>query len=66
MNEFVGTYGIGDFTNLADIDGDVWAEFGVVSQPAWAFINDDGSVETRLGGLGLDGITEAAQQLIDG
>lgn len=65
MNEFVDTFGIDNFTNLADESGDVWSAFGIAVQPAWAFINDDGSVDTRLGALGLGGITDAAQQLID-
>lgn len=38
-----------DLINLADTDNSVWERYGVFSQPIYAFIDDDGSVEvTRL------------------
>jgi len=43
----------------------VWREFGVVSQPAFAFIDDDGTVETRLGAMGVEGLTERINALIE-
>lgn len=44
MRAFVAKYGLG-FTNLADVDGSVWQHFGVTTQPAFAFIGKDGSVD---------------------
>ena len=41
----------------------IWERYGVVSQPAFAFINDDGTVETNIGAMGLEGLTEAAEAL---
>ena len=37
--------GVGGFPHIADEDNAVWAAFGVTSQPRFAFIDDDGSVE---------------------
>lgn len=44
MQNFVTRYSLG-FTNLADLDGSVWRQFGVTIQPAFAFIGPDGSVD---------------------
>ncbi|GAC1401751.1 MAG: protein disulfide oxidoreductase [Mycobacterium sp.] len=44
MQNFVAKYGLG-FTNLADLDGSIWRQFGVTIQPAFAFISPDGSVD---------------------
>lgn len=45
MKEFVATYKMGGFTQLADLDASVWRKFGVTNQPAFAFVAPDGSVE---------------------
>lgn len=49
---------------MSDAQRDVWAEFGVRSQPAWAFIDDDGTVEVHRGSLGESGLNERIDQLI--
>ena len=41
----------------------MWASYGVVSQPAFTFVNDDGTVETRVGALGKDGLIEKIEAL---
>lgn len=51
MQEFVDKYGIGIFTNIADVDGAVWQHFGVTAQPAFAFVSADGSVDVVRGAL---------------
>lgn len=45
MQDFVRQYGLGSFQHLADTDAAVWRHFGVVEQPAYAFIKADGTVE---------------------
>ncbi len=45
MKDFVSQYKMGSFTHLADVDASVWRRFGVTSQPAFAFIGTDGSVQ---------------------
>lgn len=45
MAAFVSKYQANSFTHLADVDGAVWRQFGVSTQPAFAFIGADGSVD---------------------
>jgi peroxiredoxin len=40
------------FPSLRDDDGSLFAQFGVVSQPAWVFVAADGTAETVQGALG--------------
>ena len=37
----------------------------MVSQPGWAFIDDDGATTTVVGGLGADGIAENLEALTE-
>ncbi|CAN5752710.1 hypothetical protein BH24ACT5_BH24ACT5_25460 [soil metagenome] len=64
MDEFVADTGTGGLTHVADLDGSIWSAFGVFAQPAFAFINDDGSVETFVGGLGEDALVERIDELL--
>lgn len=51
MRAFVDRHDL-QLTNIADIDGEVWEQFGVVAQPAWVFIDRDaGTVDRVLGAL---------------
>jgi thiol-disulfide isomerase/thioredoxin len=52
MREFVRDYRVGAFVHLADLDGSLWRRFGVVRQPATAFIDASGSVDVVRGSLG--------------
>ena len=63
--EWVTENGVDGFDHIADADGSVWQEFNVTTQPAFAFINDDGEVETRLGKMGLGSLTDRITQLIE-
>ena len=63
MNTFVADTGISNFTQLADPDAEVWSVFGVASQPAFAFISADGSIDVVQGSLGKDEILERAANL---
>ena len=65
MVDFVDETGVGGFEHLIDADGIIWSELGVFDQPAFAFVDDDGSVEVFVGALGEDGLTERLQALID-
>ncbi|MEK9525347.1 MAG: hypothetical protein VWZ83_02980, partial [Acidimicrobiaceae bacterium] len=51
MEAFVADTGVDTFPHVTDIDGDVWEFYGIGSQPAFVFINDDGTFDTRLGSL---------------
>ena len=63
MNTFVSDTGIENFSQLADPDAQVWSVFGVASQPAFAFISADGSVEVVQGSIGKDESLERAATL---
>lgn len=51
MKDFVAETGVGGFQHLADVDGEIWARFGVTSQPAMAFISSDGEVKVVPGAM---------------
>ena len=42
---------IDGFAHIADLDGSVWARFGVVRQPASVVVAADGSVTSHMGHL---------------
>ena len=63
MNTFVSDTGIENFSQLADPDAEVWSVFGVASQPAFAFISADGTVEVVQGSIDEDEILERAATL---
>jgi len=63
MRAFTAEYGVEGFEHIVDADGTLWQNFDVFSQPAFAFINDDGTVETVAGAMGKQGILDAANEL---
>ena len=64
IEAFVADTGVDTFPHAADLDGDVWEFYGIGSQPAFVFINDDGTFDTRLGSLDQDGLTKRVEQLL--
>ena len=64
IEAFVADTGVDTFPHAADIDGDVWEFYGIGSQPAFVFINDDGTFDTRLGSLDEDRLTERVERLL--
>ncbi len=63
MRAFVDETGTGVFEHAIDADGSIWQQFGVVSQPAYAFISPDGSVETFTGSLPPADLQQATEEL---
>lgn len=57
-------FGVDGFEHAIDGSGQVWQSFGVRSQPAFAFIDDDTTVDVRVGQLGIDGMSAAIEELI--
>ena len=64
MLVFVNDTGVSGFPHIADEDGEVWGTYGVTSQPAFVFINDDGTAELLVSSLGLDSLTERVEALV--
>jgi hypothetical protein len=63
MEAFVDNLGVDAFPHAIDGDGSIWAQFDVVSQPAFAFIDDDGTITVHNGGLGIDGLSSRIEEL---
>lgn len=52
MEDFVARHGLSDMVNIADVDGQIWEQFGVVAQPAWVFLDAEaGTGERVLGAI---------------
>lgn len=62
MRGFVDTYDL-DFTNIADTEAEVWARFGVTSQPSYAFISADGTVDVVPGALSASALKAKIAEL---
>ena len=45
MHEFTDSTGTGTMAHVVDGDGSVWSEFGVTTQPAFALVDPDGTVD---------------------
>ncbi|MGD9702884.1 MAG: thioredoxin domain-containing protein [Ilumatobacteraceae bacterium] len=64
MRDFVSDTGTEGITHLDDSSGEIWASYEIYGQPAYAFITDDGRLETYVGSLGGDGLADIIDQLI--
>ncbi len=58
MREFVADTGTERLTHVADTDGAIWRQFGVVAQPAYAYVSPDGQSEVFVGALDEDDLRE--------
>ncbi len=47
---FIERHGI-TFPTISDTDGEVYAQFGVPYQPAWVYLDTDGTSRVRRGSL---------------
>lgn len=65
MQDFIEKYSAGEFTQLADTSGMVWAKFGVTQQPAFAFVKPGGQVEVVRGTLSEGELTKRLAGLSD-
>lgn len=64
MQDFIDRHGVDAFPHLVDDDGALWERFGVITQPSWVFVDDDGTVRDVVGILGEDGINEEIDRLV--
>jgi thiol-disulfide isomerase/thioredoxin len=63
MAAFVAETGTEGIRHIADLDGTVWAQFGVFAQPAFVFVDREGAATGWLGGLGEPLLDEVAASL---
>ncbi len=64
MQEFEDRHGL-TFPSLRDEDGELFAHFGVVSQPAWLFVSGDGTADLVLGAMPEEELAERLEALAD-
>ena len=65
IQEFVADRSVSGFPHIVDETGDIWAGFDVRGQPAFVFINDDGSVYGPFGSLDPDELAEMLEELVN-
>lgn len=63
MQDFVARHGLEDMVTIADVNGEVWQQFGVVGQPAWVFLDAEAGTGERV--LGALPRAEVEQRLED-
>jgi thiol-disulfide isomerase/thioredoxin len=66
MTAFVQQTGTGAMTQLADVNGVVWRDYGVSAQPAFAFITPDGTADLRIGSLDEQSLRTRVAELTAG
>ena len=64
IDGFIAEFGLDGFPHTIDESGDLWAGYGVAGQPAWVFIDANGSTEVVSGSLGGDALAERIEALI--
>ncbi len=65
MTAFVEDLGVGAFPHVANEDLEIWRQYEIRSQPAFVFIDDDGSFETVIGAIGESGLSSSIDELLD-
>lgn len=65
MQSFVDRHGLDGFAHAVDDDGSLWERFGITNQPAWVFVDDDGTARTVAGSLDAEGLREELQALAE-
>ena len=64
MKQFVADTGVDGFQHVVDTDGRIWSEYGVVSQPSFAFINAAGEIKMVNGSLTGEQLETAVRALL--
>ena len=64
MQDFISSTGVGGLRHVSDESGDIWREYEITSQPAWVFINDDGTSTSVASTLGENGLTSEIETLL--
>lgn len=64
MAGFVEDHGLGGFEHVADPGASIWRAFEITAQPSFVFINDDGSITRRVGGLSEEQLSEQIDLLL--
>lgn len=67
MQEFLDWTGTGPpgITHVADVDGSIWAGFQVALQPAFYFVNQDGTFRRAGSGLNTEDLVSEMELLLE-
>lgn len=63
IQDFIETLGVGEFPHAVDESGAIWASFNITTQPSFVFLSDDGTSETYVGALGVEGLSSRLEAL---
>lgn len=66
MQAFISDTKTGNFRHIADVDGQVWKYFGVVSQPTLVFISSKGVRYSHVGAMQKADLFASTKNLIKG
>lgn len=64
MKGFVSDTGTGDFSHVSDLDGSLWARFGVPAQPSFVFVTRQGDAQRFIGGMNADDLRSVLDKLV--
>ncbi len=64
IQDFIETLPVEGFDHAVDDDGSLWAAYDIFAQPAFTFLNDDGTVQTHIGPLGEAQLSERIDALL--
>ena len=64
VKEFITSFDVEEFPHLYDPDGEIWARYGVSSQPAWVFIDSNGEPQRAFGVLGTSVLDDEVQRIL--
>ncbi len=64
MRQFVADTGTGGFEHVSDVDGTLWQQFGVVSQPSFVFVDSSGQTTLVPSGLSADELRQMTKSLL--
>ena len=63
INEFIDDYGVGGFDHIVDETGAIWANFEIVTQPSFIFLDASGDSTSHIGALGVSALSERLDTL---
>lgn len=63
MAGFVDDTDTGELSHLTDTSGAIWQSYGIVTQPAFAFIGPDGSTRTVVGAMSTEDLRRSLDEI---
>jgi thiol-disulfide isomerase/thioredoxin len=66
MQAFVDQYSLGFLPHTVDDDGSLWRQFRVLGQPAWVFVQPDGSARVAFGELSAERLNAELDLIAEG